>query len=83
VYCVRVFVFVEDVRYDLYLLSDEAGGQCQDSLIFVLRTSLSIEKGGAVPYRDLVTILRLASMKYITKLAILQSQKPRPLHPKL
>jgi hypothetical protein len=38
---------------------------------------LSIEKGGAVPYRDLVTILRLASMQYITKLAMLQSQKPR------
>ncbi len=32
--------------------------------------------GGAVPYRDLVTILRLASMQYITKLATTQSQKP-------
>jgi len=36
---------------------------------------LSTEKGGAVPYRDLVTILRLASMQYITKFAMLQSQK--------
>jgi hypothetical protein len=40
---------------------------------------MSIEKGGAIQYRDLVTILRLASMKctYITKLAMLQSLKPR------
>jgi hypothetical protein len=42
-----------------------------------LLASLSIKKGGAVPYRYLVTILRLASMQYITKLVILQSQKPR------
>jgi|LakMenEpi03Aug12_release.lakeMendotaPanAssembly.Ray.scaffolds.fasta_scaffold3519339_1 hypothetical protein len=31
--------------------------------------SLSIEEGGGVPYRYIVTILRLASMQYITKLA--------------
>ncbi len=38
---------------------------------------LSIEKGGAVPYTDLVTILRLSSMQYLqTKLAMLQSEKP-------
>jgi hypothetical protein len=42
---------------------------------------LSIEKSGAVPYRDLVTILRLSSMQYITKLAMLQSQKPWTLVP--
>ncbi len=44
-------------------------------------TPLRIEKGGAVPYRDLVTILRPALMQYhITKLAMLQSQKP-PVSP--
>ena len=33
--------------------------------------TIEIEKGGAVPYRDIVTILRLASMQYIIgKLAI-------------
>jgi hypothetical protein len=34
---------------------------------------LGIEKGVAVPYRDLVTILRLASFQYVTKLATTQS----------
>ncbi len=38
---------------------------------------LSIEKGGAVLYSDFVTILRLASLQYITKLDMSQSQKPR------
>ncbi len=33
-----------------------------------LSQSLSIEKGRAVLYRDLVTILRMALMHYITKL---------------
>jgi hypothetical protein len=33
--------------------------------------ALSIEKGRAVLYSDLVTILRDASMQYITKLSIL------------
>ncbi len=40
--------------------------------------SLSIEKGRAVLYSDFVTILRMASMKYIAKLATTQNQKPPP-----
>ncbi len=46
--------------------------------------TLSIEKGRAVLYSDFVTILRDASMQYITKLSIStsQSQKHRsPLPP--
>jgi hypothetical protein len=39
--------------------------------------ALSIEKGGAVLYRDFVTILRGALMQYIANLAKSQSQKPR------
>ncbi len=35
---------------------------------------MSIDKGEAVPYRDLVTILRTASMQYKTKLATTQRQ---------
>ncbi len=42
-----------------------------------MRIPLSIEKDGAVLYSDFVTILRLASLQYITKLAMSQSQKPR------
>ncbi len=48
--------------------------------------TLSVEKSGAVPYRDLVTILRLASTHFITKLAMLQSHKswsPLPLYYKV
>jgi hypothetical protein len=44
-------------------------------------STLSIEKGGTVPYRDLVTILRLALLHYITKLAMLQSRNPDPPPP--
>jgi hypothetical protein len=40
--------------------------------------ALSKEKFGAVLHRDLVTMLRLASMQYITKPAMLQSQKQCP-----
>ncbi len=45
---------------------------------------LSIEKDGAVRYRDLVTILRPESMQYITKLATTQSKKTSvPPSPKI
>jgi hypothetical protein len=44
---------------------------------------LRIEQGGAVANRDLVTVLGLALMQYITKLAMTQIQKPPvPLPPK-
>jgi hypothetical protein len=42
-----------------------------------IKKLLSIETGGAVSHRDLVTSLRLVPMQNITKLAMLQSQKPR------
>jgi hypothetical protein len=41
-------------------------------------STLSIEKGRAVLYGDFVTILRDASIQYITKLATSKSQKPAP-----
>ena len=46
-------------------------------------STLSIEKGREVLYRDFVTILRDASMQYITKLVTSQRQKPRSPTPKL
>ena len=51
--------------------------------LYVSLTPWPIEyrNGGVVPYRDSVTILRLASMQYITKLAMLQSRKPRSSPP--
>jgi hypothetical protein len=52
-------------------------------LVVSMYSALSIEKGGAVPYRDLFTILRLALMQYITKLAMLQIRSPGPPSHKL
>jgi hypothetical protein len=49
----------------------------------VLTRPLRIEKGGAVLYWDIVTILRGASLEYITELAMPQSQKPRSLLPQI
>jgi hypothetical protein len=46
---------------------------CKGTLV----QSLSIEKDRAVLYSDFVTILRMVSMQYITKLVTSQSQKPR------
>ncbi len=42
------------------------------------REALSTEKGGAVLYSDFVTIFRLASLQFITKLAMSQSQSTLP-----
>ena len=50
-------------------------------LVVSMYSALSIEKGGAVPYRDLFTILRLAFMQYITKKAMSQSRNPVPPPP--
>jgi hypothetical protein len=50
--------------------------KCTSPSFALLCHQLNIEKGGAVPYRELVTILRLASMQYITKPATTQSQNP-------
>jgi hypothetical protein len=46
--------------------------------------TIEIEKGGAVPYRDIVTILRLASMQYITRQAsdCYKARNPGPPPPK-
>ncbi len=59
-----------------YSVKHKHDKKCTSPPFALLCHPLNIEKGGAVPYRDLVTILRLASMQYITKLATTQSQNP-------
>jgi hypothetical protein len=51
--------------------------------LVVFTYSIDYRKGGAVPYWDLITILRQALIQYITKLAMLQSQKPRSPLPQI